>query len=281
MAFWIPIKYVSSWVKFKAVEFNLFLKKFSACRLLVFNSEIHGSSPLLHPWHPALTQSAPCTPEGWRAPGRMTTLWDKHQQWKNLKRLFYLPDTISQAIAQICLCVQLVKNKVSSPMCKRADKQRTQTRILSYGKPHWAPEWGLSKQPLFNKRVKMLQMLPCDKQSSHYFWETSTPQHPLFRRLIRWMQQNNAAEACQAEGESCYSQKSSHKDTETTVTRLNWQRCAQCSTESLKRSDGALVKHDSTVSMNVTGQMDRFIYSCWPTSYLLPSPSILLQLGSM
>lgn len=149
MAFWIPIKYVSSWVKFKAVEFNLFLKKFSACRLLVFNSEIHGSSPLLHAWHPALTQSAPCTPEGWRAPGRMTTLWDKHQQWKNLKRLFYLPDTISQAIVQICLCVQLVKSKVSSPMCKRAGKQRTQTRILSYGKPHWAPEWGLSKQPLF------------------------------------------------------------------------------------------------------------------------------------
>ena len=53
----------------------------------------------------------------------------------------------------------------------------------------------------------MLQILPSDKRSSHYFWEAGTPQHPPFRRRIRWTQQNNTAETCRTGGESCFFRK--------------------------------------------------------------------------
>lgn len=72
----------------------------------------------------------------------------------------------------------------------------------------------------------MWQMLSVDKSSSHYFWETSPPQHPLFRCLIRWMQQNNTAEAFRDESISCILQILPWTCTKTTVTWLSrlWLR---------------------------------------------------------
>lgn len=64
-------------------------------------------------------------------------------------------------------------------------------------------------------------MLPVDKSSSHYFWETSPPQHPLFRCLIRPMQRNDTAEAFRDESVSCILQILPCKCTKTTMTWLS------------------------------------------------------------
>lgn len=62
--------------------------------------------------------------------------WDKQQQWKNLKRLFCLADTIS------CNGTDLLMRACKT--CKKPMQQKTHT-----SKPHGTVEWRLSKQTLF------------------------------------------------------------------------------------------------------------------------------------
>lgn len=92
----------------------------------------------------------------------------------------------------------------------------------------------------------MLQMPSYDKQSSHYFSETSTPQHPVFPR-------DSSADACQSEGESCFC-----KYLLVAKCRPHWLDGEDIDEHNILReasSEGVLVsvgKHNSNVSLNIT-----------------------------
>lgn len=64
----------------------------------------------------------------------------------------------------------------------------TDMHVLStHNEPHRAAN--RTETTVICERVKMFQMLSCDKRCSHYFWETSTPQCSFFSEVyIRWAQ---------------------------------------------------------------------------------------------
>lgn len=169
-------------------------------------------------WHPAPTSE--------RAVGALTDNTEiNSNSGKNLIRLFCLADTNITVIAHICLCVHL-------QTCKKKKKDRnTSTHICRIVADRTADaEWDLSKQPF---SLFFYSFLICQHVADLYHpisevriisEKRGTPQHPFFfptPSLIRWRQQNNAAEACRRR-ESCSSQTLPYKDTETTISR--WSR---------------------------------------------------------
>lgn len=96
------------------------------------------------------------------------------------------------------------------------------------------------------EHVKMLQMSSYDKQSSHYFSETGTPQRPVFPR-------DSSSDACQSEGESRFC-----KNHLVAKRRPHWLDGEDIDEHNILReasSEGVLVsvgKHNSNVSLNIT-----------------------------
>lgn len=74
----------------------------------------------------------------------------------------------------------VVQDTVSILTLKNCDKQHGHARpIDTQGTARGSNR---TETSLICERVRMFQMLWCDKRSSHYFWETSTPQRSVFPR---------------------------------------------------------------------------------------------------